>query len=285
MTSCLYCHGAGPFNTIEHVVPESLGNEELILKGCVCDACQSYFGREVERYVLEKTPIAVWRALLGIQTKKGRLPTVDVSQPKRTKGKFPDTHSLHDDIVFRSHPDGSTSVDANDNFIVRGLLDGTKQQFNLVLTPKKTSMLGRFLGKIGLGVLAISEPQRAYDKKFDRIRSYARFGNSEEIWPIFHYTKGDIGQWRSTILFGAKGEALLEEVECYSWEIVKVGNAYELFRFSMGMDSWVISLNDPYPTPVIKSAFPDQELNLIWYSHEQWRSNKTMQRSREVAGR
>jgi len=274
MTSCLYCRGAGPFNTNDHVVPESLGNDDLILKGCVCDACQSYFGREVEQYVLSKTPIAVCRVLLGIQTKKGRLPTVDVSQPKQAKGRHPDEHWLHDDIGFSAHTDGSTSVDINEDFIVRDLLDGTKQQFNLVLTPKKLSMLGRFLGKIGLGLLAISEPQRAYDRKFDRIRNYARFGSSEEIWPIFHYTKGEIGQCRSPILFGGKGEALLEEIACYSYEIIDVGNIYELFRFSMGADNWIISLNDPYPSPVIRSAFPDYVLELLWYSPEEWRTKK-----------
>lgn len=111
MTSCIYCRGAGPFTTIEHVIPESLGNDELILKGCVCDRCQAYFGKEVEQYVLTKTPIAVWRTLLGIRTKNGRLPTVDVTQSKRAKGMLPDIHRLHDNIGFAAHPDGSTSVD------------------------------------------------------------------------------------------------------------------------------------------------------------------------------
>lgn len=285
MTLCLYCRQAGPFTTIEHVVPESLGNDDLILEGCVCDSCQSYFGKEIEQYVLAKTPIAVWRTLIGIRTKKGRFPTVDVSQPDRQKGILPDTHSRHDDLGFTSHPDGSTSVDIDDDSIVRGLVDGSKRQFNLVLTPKKLSMLGRFLGKVGLGVLAASNRNRACDQKFDRIRAYARFGSADEIWPIFHYSEGELGQWRKPTLLGAMGETVLEEIECYSYGIVEVGTQYTLFRFSMGLDNWVVTLDDPYPSPAIRAAFPDRELQLIWYTPEQWSSNKAMQRTRKNAGR
>lgn len=285
MTSCLYCRGVGPFTTVEHVVPESLGNDDLILEGCVCDACQSYFGKEIEQFVLAKTPIAVWRALIGIRTKKGRLPTVDVSQPDRVKGTLPDTHDRHDNLGYTAHPDGSTSVDIDDDSIVRGLVNDDKRQFNLVLTPKKLSMLGRFLGKVGLGVFAVSNREQAYDQRYDRIRAYARFGSTDEMWPIFHYLEGEMAQWRKPTLLGAKGETISEEVECYSYGIVAVGNLYTLFRFSMGLDSWVISLDDPYPSPVIRSAFPDRELQLIWYTPEQWSSNKAIQRTRADAGR
>jgi len=37
-----------------HVVPESLGNDRLILIGAVC---QRYFDKEVERYVPDKKPL------------------------------------------------------------------------------------------------------------------------------------------------------------------------------------------------------------------------------------
>ena len=78
MHSCLYCRSDGPFSTQEHLIPESLGNDELVLIGEVCDACQRYFGKEVERYVPDKTPIAVWRVLLQIPTKKRHQPSVDI---------------------------------------------------------------------------------------------------------------------------------------------------------------------------------------------------------------
>ena len=43
---CIFCKESGDiFHTIEHIVPESLGNTEDILHKGVCDKCQNYFGR------------------------------------------------------------------------------------------------------------------------------------------------------------------------------------------------------------------------------------------------
>lgn len=93
MHSCLYCRSDGPFSTQEHVIPESLGNDDLALVGEVCDVCQRYFGKEVERYVLDKTPLAVLRVLLQLPTKKGRQPSVDIRQQREEKGTIPDLTS------------------------------------------------------------------------------------------------------------------------------------------------------------------------------------------------
>lgn len=265
---------------MEHVIPESLGNDDLLLEQSVCDLCQAYFGKEVERYVLEKTPIAAWRSILGIPTKKGLLPSVDISQPKRHKGTLPERHDLHDNIVVSAHPDGSTSVDIGDDELIRDMLDGTKRKFHLVLTPKVLRMMGRFLGKVALGLLAISERERAYAPRFDHIRKYARYGSFEGLWPIFSYTVGEIGQWRRPRLLGPDGETILEDVDLYSYGFIEVTNSYTLFRFSMGVDNWVICLDDPFPPPVIRTAFPDRDLKLIWYSPEEWRSNNSLHADR-----
>jgi hypothetical protein len=38
---------------------------------------------------------------------------------------------------------------------------------------------------------------------------------------------------------------------------------YTLFRFGEGVDHWVICLDDRYPHPVIREAFPRVQLNLM----------------------
>jgi hypothetical protein len=53
-----------------------------------------------------------------------------------------------------------------------------------------------------------------------------------------------------------------------------VAGTYTLFRFNMGVDHWVVCLDDPYPHPVIREAFPGIELDLMWYSDEQWSANR-----------
>jgi hypothetical protein len=273
MQSCLYCRSNGPFSTQEHVIPESLGNNDLVLTGEVCDACQRYFGKEVERYVLDKTPIAVWRVLLQIETKKGNQPSVNTRNQRGGKGSIPDRHERHDAIGFTSHDDGSISVDVDDDEIIRGILAGTKTDFKTVLSPRKLHMLGRFLGKVGLGILATHDPAQARDKRFDRIRRYARCGDFKGLWPLFHYTQGSLGDLKRRWVEPESGD-LLEDVDVYSYGLVEVAGTYTVFRFSMGVDYWVVCLDDPYPHPVIREAFPSIQLDLMWYSDEQWSANR-----------
>src|SRR5271157_277169 len=187
MASCLYCRSNGPFGTEDHVIPESLGNDDLILREQVCDCCQAYFGKEIERYVLEKTPIGVWRVMLGIPTKKGKLPSINTAQPLGEKGIIPECHAQHDNVGFTAHPDGTTSVDIGDDAALQGILSGRKTAINLILSPKKLQMLGRFLAKVALGIIAIGDDCRARDRRFDPIRRYARYGEFEGLWPLFSY--------------------------------------------------------------------------------------------------
>lgn len=262
--SCIYCKSSGPFSTIEHAIPESLGNDDLLLRDCVCDACQAYFGKEVEQYVLAKTPLGVWRALIGIRGKKGKLPIVDTSQPTKTKGRLSDTHPYHDNLVYSARDDGSSSVHVVEGQALLTLLNGEKRQFNLVLTPKKLSMMSRFLGKVGIGVLATADLQMAMEVRFDALRNYARQGDVQRTWPLFHFSDEKSQSWKKPKLLGPTGDVLLEEVECYSYVFLEVAG-YTLFRFSIGTDNWVICMDDRYPSPAIRGAFPEKDLKLIWY--------------------
>ena len=71
MNKCLFCNKEGPFSSPEHIIPEALGNDDLILVEEVCDNCNQYFGKEIEKFVLGKTPFAFWRTYLGIRKKNG----------------------------------------------------------------------------------------------------------------------------------------------------------------------------------------------------------------------
>lgn len=267
MAQCLFCAGAGPFTTIEHIVPESLGNDDLILQGEVCDGCQRYLGKEVEKYVLEKTPIGVWRTLLGIHTKKGGLPTVDLQIDTRAKGILPEWSPHHDQLIgFTAHEDQSTSVDINDPEIVRAITSGERTHFQFVLSPKHLVQLGRFLGKIGLELLCLKNPAEARSVRYDELRTYVRRGIKREIWPLFHATIGTMHELRRVFDDGADH---LEEVLCFDYSLLVVGE-YDLFSLRVGIDQWTICMNDPYPAPVIQSAFPETPLRLVWYSRGEW---------------
>jgi hypothetical protein len=75
---CLFCKaGTSASKSIEHIIPESLGNTRHVLRrGIVCDGCNNYFSREVERPFMESEAIKTLRFHQALQSKKGRVPPI-----------------------------------------------------------------------------------------------------------------------------------------------------------------------------------------------------------------
>lgn len=73
---CLFCKAdSSTSRSVEHIVPESLGNVEHVLPvGAVCDACNQYFARKVERQLLESPMFRLLRADMAVPNKRGRFP-------------------------------------------------------------------------------------------------------------------------------------------------------------------------------------------------------------------
>ncbi|WP_046243236.1 HNH endonuclease [Hymenobacter terrenus] len=253
---CLFCNLSNQFNTIEHIIPESLGNNDLILRKEVCDSCQKHFSH-VENYVLSKTPIGFWRTILGIKSKHHKLPKIDFAKPTKNKGRFPDSHAANDNISFESQEDFSTAIFIPDDKTISDY----KGRFKYVLTPRVLNELGRFLGKIGVELICLHDAQMARSGLFDEIRKYARYGSLKEIWPIFHFSRGSI---EDLISYDASGNEVKEKVNCYSYSINQI-SSYTILRLTVGTDNWCICLNDMFPTPEIRNLFLPHNLNLIWY--------------------
>lgn len=53
--NCLFCkRDSSTSRSVEHVIPESLGNKEYVLpRGMVCDKCNQYFAIKIEKPLLE----------------------------------------------------------------------------------------------------------------------------------------------------------------------------------------------------------------------------------------
>jgi hypothetical protein len=75
---CIFCLETDrPFNAPEHVLPEGLGNTELILPpGVVCDGCNNGPLSVCDQAFLDFTPVALMRVTQGIRTKKGGFASV-----------------------------------------------------------------------------------------------------------------------------------------------------------------------------------------------------------------
>lgn len=74
MSTCIFCHKDSSLSkSVEHIIPESLGNKEHILpKGYVCDACNHYFSVKIESQLLAQPYFVSMRRRNDIRTKKGK---------------------------------------------------------------------------------------------------------------------------------------------------------------------------------------------------------------------
>jgi hypothetical protein len=69
---CFLCKSDGPFNSVEHIIPHSLGNDLIILpKGCICDKCNNLCS-SFENRAIYNTILGVQRTIMGVITKKGK---------------------------------------------------------------------------------------------------------------------------------------------------------------------------------------------------------------------
>ena len=66
---CIIC-GQEKDSTIEHIIPESIGNREFITHK-VCKECNSGLGRNIDGYVLNSFPVKLMRKNMGLTGKKG----------------------------------------------------------------------------------------------------------------------------------------------------------------------------------------------------------------------
>jgi len=263
---CIFCKNRGPFNTKEHIVPESLGNDTDILANAVCDKCQRYLGTSIEQPALDKTPFAFWRTYLGIKTKQGKCPSIDLTPPEG--GRIPAVHPLTDHVGFAAHEDGSTSLDIEDPGLIRNLLSAHTRHFKLVLSPWHLIIMGRFLGKIGLEFIALQDKCLALSPDFEQIRHYVRRGTTSYIWPVFWGSQGDIKDLKGPLV--DKGSYYEQEIDCYRWALGESVRGEYIFAFAMGTDLAVICLSHRNPDPWLSNVIEGVKLDCLHYSDRTW---------------
>lgn len=243
MRKCIFCLKFGDiFNTIEHIVPESLGNTDDILEYGVCDQCQNYFGREIERYVLQKTPFGFWRTIAGTLTKKGKSPTFDPTQNPKSNGKLLDYHPLTDNGITIHPGDGETIIETEfSNYrLFDDIITEKRNDFKIALTPKMLIYIGRFLGKVALEYWYKAFGDDVFREDFNELRMYVRNGTTKNMWPIFH---GNLVE--NLLIYKPKGFDL-EERTLYAYRFFDT-NSLLFFCFDIGAERYSIILNQKYP--------------------------------------
>ena len=165
---CIYClTTTDDFTSEEHIFPESLGNDELILpKGFVCDKCNNEILSHLDEVLLTCPPIAMLQVQYVPYTKAGKLPKANLQNLSMER-----TGPLNITIRAKDKTGELKNITELRDGWVSFSIEGRGRNFD----PK---LLGRSLYKIALGIVALSQGHdHACDPKFDAARDFIRFGN------------------------------------------------------------------------------------------------------------
>lgn len=191
---CIFCkESSDGSRSVEHIVPESLGNTEHILpRGIVCDACNNYLSREVEAPFLVSGLVRDQRFQMGVPSKRGKIPPVT--------GIFASNGLVGSPLAsveFRTSTDEpgiamSAQHERDEEGLIHALQTATQGTLYIpVGTPAEGSVVGRFVGKVGLEALAArvfhvpGGIDEVVDKvELDEIRSHVRRGYPVRSWPV-----------------------------------------------------------------------------------------------------
>ena len=187
LTRCIFCkQDSSTSKTIEHIIPEALGNKEHILPaGVVCDNCNNYFARKVEGPLLDSDYFRHSRFRNVVANKEGRLPTIKaLCVPGRVLVEI-----MRDEEGKSIYP----LRESDESRFVESI--SRRETFNLLIPQPSLpegQIVSRFLGKVAieaLALIALEIPDglnEIIDKpELDELRNYVRGYSPFRDWP-FH---------------------------------------------------------------------------------------------------
>ncbi len=194
---CIFCKcDSSQSRSVEHIVPESLGNLEHVLpKGVVCDSCNNYFARKIEGPLLESPWFKLRRSRQWIYNKRRLVPPM--------RGLVPGAG-----IVANVWLNGSELTFETENQDETGRLESaikSGKARSLYISETEVfdeKLVSRFMAKVAIEALAHRviaidgwESELIDNPQLDALRRYARIGDSPNHWPIFHrrlYGENDV---------------------------------------------------------------------------------------------
>ena len=195
---CIFCRSSSEDSrSKEHIIPESLGNIDHILpKGVVCDQCNNYFARKVEKPVLDHSYFKAIRSELAVFSKKKRLPMVPTLFPKQGVATSA--------ALYPTSTKGIWGLVCSDDVATQAIFSDTKStkgvMYMLASSPNgpPDGIMDRMLAKMALEALACrfishwgntkSYEDDIFSSQLDELRDFARKGMKPSSWP-YHQRK------------------------------------------------------------------------------------------------
>ena len=181
---CIFCHkDSSSSRSVEHIIPESLGNKSMFLPhGYVCDECNHYFAIKIEKEILSQPYFISLRSRTEIYSKKNKL----VKQSIR----FPDV-SLNSDVQIQTS--SGLTILLKDECIYNKIESGEIKTIEIpyIQEPEYPNKeMSRFLSKCAYEYFLYNMGRDKYDlcvqellgKENDALKSlreYARFGKGD----------------------------------------------------------------------------------------------------------
>lgn len=175
---CIFCKtNSAKSRSVEHIIPESLGNIEHVLpRGAVCDGCNNYFARKVEGPLLETSWFRHARSRQWIPNKRQRVPPMTGIVPGARLSALVWQDGAR--LTLKGHNT------RDHNLLVEAITAG---RANSVIVPIIEAidqrLMSRFLAKVSLEVLAQRvlnvdgwQDEVVDNVGLDAIRHFARVG-------------------------------------------------------------------------------------------------------------
>ncbi len=184
---CIFCKKVSTSScSVEHIIPESLGNVDHVLPpGVVCDKCNNYIAREVEKPLLDSHYFKEQRFYATLANKKRRIPLIEGIH----------LQSLTHIQLAKSIDEPITSIgagpDADESKWIKSI-QALKSGTLIIPIAKKPDdyIISRFVAKVGLEVLAYrtinveGANNEIVDKpELDELRYFVRQGRPSNPWP------------------------------------------------------------------------------------------------------
>ena len=227
---CIFCHkDSSTSKSVEHIIPESLGNKEHILpKGYVCDACNNYFSVKIEKELLAQPYFVSMRRRNDIRTKKGRFVAEEML--------FPGAQRVSDTMFNLEE----NTIYIKDDVVVKSIIDGrcTHAIARYIEEPEYPNIImSRFIAKCAYESIFLWGGEHDYQiwlkekddkdtmfRDFDGLRKFARYGIGE--WEYSQrriYSEGTFFSYK-----GCEPYEVLHEQKFFYREVEKIAHVKAL---------------------------------------------------------